>query len=79
MKPNWYGRLNWNDTWLTILFQTALDVIGVDTAKQQIIFKVLSAILTLGNIEFKETKNVACPTKQNCKNFIFISWNQSFA
>ncbi|XP_066030120.1 unconventional myosin-If-like [Pocillopora verrucosa] len=45
--------------------RTALDVIGVDTAKQQIIFKVLSAILTLGNIEFKETENVACPTKQN--------------
>ncbi|CAH3148733.1 unnamed protein product [Pocillopora meandrina] len=45
--------------------RTALDVIGVDTAKQQIILKVLSAILTLGNIEFKETENVACPTKQN--------------
>lgn len=57
------------------LFQTALDVLGIDPVKQQTIFKLLSAILTLGNIEFKETEHVACPTKQKCKNVFLNSVN----
>lgn len=47
-----------------------MDVVGLDHVKQQTIFQLLSAMLHLGNVEFKENGNVAFPTDEKCKNII---------
>ncbi|KAJ7312523.1 hypothetical protein OS493_039634, partial [Desmophyllum pertusum] len=44
--------------------RAAMDVVGLDHVKQETMFQLLSAILHLGNVEFKENGNVAFPTDE---------------
>ncbi|XP_078343654.1 unconventional myosin-If-like isoform X1 [Oculina patagonica] len=44
--------------------KSAMSVVGLDAIKQKTIFQLLSAILHLGNIEFKENGSVASPTDE---------------
>lgn len=44
-------------------------MVGLDAIKQKTIFQLLSAILHLGNIEFKENGSVAFPTNEKRKGF----------
>ena len=42
-------------------------VVGLNTIKQKTIFQLLSAILHLGNIHFKENRNGASPANEKRK------------
>ena len=44
-----------------------MNVVGLDAIKQNTVFQLLSAILHLGNIEFKENRNIAFPANEKCK------------
>ena len=52
---------------LTIYFQQAMSVVGFNSTTQSTILKLVSAILHLGNINFKEENNVAVPVSDNSK------------
>ena len=49
-----------------------MDAVGLDAIKQNTIFQLLSAILHLGNIKFKENGNKAFPANEKCKLTNFI-------
>ena len=49
-----------------------MDAVGLDAIKQNTIFQLLSAILHLGNIKFKENGNKAFPANEKCKQSNFI-------
>lgn len=49
------------------LSQQAMNVVGFDSDTQMTILKLVSAILHLGNIQFKEESNVAVPVSDNSK------------
>ena len=44
-----------------------MKVVGLDSTKQNTVFQLLSAILHLGNIQFKEKRKLAFPANENCK------------
>lgn len=44
-----------------------MHVIGLDSIKQRTILRLVSAILHLGNIEFKEKGNMAIPADNKCR------------
>lgn len=44
-----------------------MNVVGFDSDTQMTILKLVSAILHLGNIQFKEESNVAVPVSDNSK------------
>ena len=52
---------------LTIYLQQAMSVVGFNSTTQSTILKLVSAILHLGNINFKEENNVAVPVSDNSK------------
>ena len=52
---------------LTIYLQQAMSVVGFNSTTQTTILKLVSAILHLGNINFKEENNVAVPVTDNSK------------
>ena len=52
---------------LTIYLQQAMSVVGFNSTSQSTILKLVSAILHLGNINFKEENNVAVPVSDNSK------------
>ena len=47
-----------------------MTVIGFDSTIQSTILKLVSAILNLGNVQFKEDNNVAVPFNDDCEYFI---------
>ena len=42
-----------------------MSVVGFDSSTQTLILKLVSAILHLGNVQFKEENNVAVPVSDN--------------
>ena len=44
-----------------------MNVVGFDSNTQVTILRLVSAILHLGNVQFKEESNVAVPVSDNCK------------
>lgn len=44
-----------------------MNVVGFDSDTQATILKLVSAILHLGNVQFKEESNVAVPISDNCE------------
>ena len=42
-----------------------MSVVGFDCSIQTVILKLVSAILHLGNVQFKEDNNVAVPVSDN--------------
>jgi myosin heavy subunit len=52
-----------NKNYIKVLFMsflTAMNVIGITQAEQRDIFRILAAILHLGNVQFRESGNYAC-------------------
>lgn len=54
--------------WLTPLsvFQHAMNVIGIFSEEQTLVLQIVSGILHLGNISFKEVGNYAAVESEEC-------------
>jgi len=50
-----------------------MNVVGQDAIRQKTVFQLLSAILHLGNIEFKQNGNVAFPANEKCEEKLFYN------